>query len=78
MTFNWNKAEEQFVDDRIIKLPVQNMKELIKRLPYRCSDKRELQILNLMIDDQIRTLLYSIQRVMIRYSYIERVGNLKC
>lgn len=76
MTFNWNKAEEQFVEDRIITMPIEMMKELVEELPYEISEK-QMMLLSLMTDDQIRTSLFSIQRVMVRFAYVERVAELK-
>ncbi len=76
--YSWDEAGKEFVENRIIEVPVKLFKECsnASQLPYEPDDK-EMVFIDNVIGDQARTLLYSYEKIMEKFGYIEKVGDIK-
>lgn len=77
--YSWEEARKEFVENRIIEVPISQFKQCknASQLPYEPSNEKETKVIGAMIEDQTRTLLYSYERIMEKFGYVEKVGSLK-
>ena len=76
--FSWENSVDAFEKDRIVTVDMESFKACsdTNNLPYAPNDKQE-KIIELVVQEQARTMLYTMDIVLHKFSYVERVGSLK-
>ena len=73
--FNWDKARNQFIQSRIVELPVSSFGKVQNCPVFETSDKTQGRV-SLMVDEQLRTVFHSVWMMLDRLNYVERVQGI--
>ena len=74
-SFSWQEAEKQFLQSRIVELPVSSFKKAQSAPVFETIVKTQGQVRN-MVSEQLRTIYHSVWMMLDKMDYVERVQGI--
>ena len=71
----WDQARNQFMQSRIVELPVSSFKMAQNHPVFETSEKTQGRVA-LMVDEQLRTIYHSVWTILERMAWVEKVQGI--